>query len=376
MKTFTKLPVILDLQVKTVNRIYVNFLTMVKMKQIAIYFLLAFILHQIVAAGAIDFSDYEIKMYESGIEYHFYNGTAYLGEDREELMDIYSPVSTISGIRPAVILIHGGGWGTGGRLDARARQAAEYFVGKGYVAASIEYKLTTYEAAPLSSPKVEGAWAQNIYDCKTAVRFLKKYSGELNIDSNKIIVMGFSAGGHLAMLTGYSSGSDELNSGGLYTEQSNDVYGIISFYGIPDVRIWGGEAFIDVSQQQAPEVWALASPVEHTKWNSPPILIVHGTVDTTVAIAQSESFVDILSAKKARYVYVPVEGAGHSFGLMPPQMDLRGVIDDFLSMDFEQWEVELACGDFGILPADFNVDCEVNIKDFYIFANNWIFSKS
>ncbi len=74
MKTFTKLPAILDLQVKSVNRIYVNFLTMVKMKQIAIYFLLAFILHQIVAAGAIDFSDYEIKMYESGVEYHFYNG--------------------------------------------------------------------------------------------------------------------------------------------------------------------------------------------------------------------------------------------------------------------------------------------------------------
>jgi acetyl esterase/lipase len=274
--------------------------------------------------------EHRIRMYESSVEYHFYGDVPYLGEGREERMDIYSPVSTIAGLRPAVILIHGGGWSTGNKSDKRVLQAAEFFVTKGYVAISIEYKLTSYEGKPFKSKKLKGAWPQNIYDCKTAVRFAKECSEQLNVDKNRIIVMGFSAGGHLAMLTGYSSQSEQINSGGLYTEQSNDVHAIINFYGIPDVRKWGGAVFIDTPQKANPRQWALASPVEHADQDSPPILIVHGTADDTVSFKLSEEFVAILEKRKASHQFVPVNDGVHSFNLTPEQMDLRPVINDFL----------------------------------------------
>lgn len=278
--------------------------------------------------------DYKIKFFESGVEYHFYEGVPYLGEEREEKLDIYSPVSTITKPRPAVLIIHGGGWAIGDRNGKRQTDFARFIVEQGWVAVSIDYKLTEYEGKPWKSKKIKGAWPQNIYDCKTALRFLK--TGIVNIDPNRIAVMGGSAGGHLAMLTGYSANCEKLNSGGLYTDQNNDVSCIVNFYGIPDVRSWGGSAFIDVSKEENPEVWALASPVEHLSKKSPPILICHGTDDKTVPIKLSDEFVEILKKRNLPHRYIVVEDAPHSFSLTTEKIDLRMIVGKFLKKNFKQ----------------------------------------
>ncbi len=276
--------------------------------------------------------EYEIRFYESGVEYHLYKDVPYLGDKRDERLDVYSPVSTISHPRPAVLIIHGGGWATGSRSGQRELDFVRFAVEQGYVAVSISYKLTEYEGKPWSSKKIKGGWPQNIYDCKSALRFMK--TGIVNIDPLRIAVMGGSAGGHMAMLTGLSAQSQELNKGGLYTDKSNDVRCIINFYGIPDVRRWGGDAFIDVSRQEHPEVWALASPVEHISKKMPPILIIHGTADETVKIGLSEEFVAILKEKELPHKYIVVEDAPHSFGLKMEKMDLRPIVGQFLKENF------------------------------------------
>ncbi|MGE4488374.1 MAG: alpha/beta hydrolase fold domain-containing protein [Kiritimatiellales bacterium] len=264
-----------------------------------------------------------------GAPYQLYQNVRYAGTDGPQRMDVYCPSNSTTS-RPGVLIIHGGGWAIGDKADPRERQFAELMVDEGYVAVSINYTMTTYEGKVWASPRIKGSWPQNIYDCKSALRWMKKNARRLNLDPDRIAVMGGSAGGHLALLTGLSAGDAQLNAGGEYTDQDNTVRCIVDFYGIPDVRRWGGSAFIDVSEKEHPEVWALASPVTHLSEATPPILIVHGTKDSTVKIGLSEEFVEILKGRKLVYQYVPIEGAGHSFTLTSTSVDLRPVVRAFL----------------------------------------------
>ncbi len=258
----------------------------------------------------------------------------YLGEDRPQRMDLYLPRGKIDELRPAVLLIHGGGWATGAKDASREQAFGEFIASQGYVAASISYTLAKFEGKPWKSPMVKPGWPDNIHDCKSALRFLRARSEDYGIDPERIAVMGGSAGGHLALLTGLSAGSDELNRGGLYTEESNQVSGIISFYGIPDVRRWGGNAFLGASLEEAPETWALASPVEHLSDTSPPILLIHGDQDATVKIELGQEFADILRERGLDHQFVIIAGAPHSFALDVGDTDLRPVVGAFLSRIF------------------------------------------
>lgn len=261
-----------------------------------------------------------------GMPYQLYTNVSYVGTAGPQLMDVYCP-SNSTAARPGVLIIHGGGWSMGDKADAREVQFAEFMVDEGYVAVSINYLLAVNQNNVL----VESSWPQNIYDCKSALRWMRKNADMLGLDPARIAVMGGSAGGHLSLLTGLSAGDAELNAGGEYTDQDNTVRCIVDFYGIPDVREWGGSAFIDVSQEEAPEIWAQASPVTHLSDAAPPILIVHGTADATVDISLSEEFVGILAARNLTYQYLPIAGAGHSFTLTSTSVDLRPVVRAFLN---------------------------------------------
>lgn len=282
-----------------------------------------------------NFGASELKKTSSGTTYQVYSDIHYPGAECDQLLDLYLPAGSIAGVRPAVLIIHGGGWAKGDKADAREREFAAFMVDEGYVAVSINYTLTAYEGETWKSRRLKGSWPQNIYDCKSALRWVKKNSKKLQIDPDRIAVMGGSAGGHLALLTGLSSESKELNNGGAFLDQDNSVRCIIDFYGIPDIRQSSGKAFIDEPQLQYPEIWSLASPVEHLSKKAPPILIIHGTADPTINIKLSDDFVEILEEKGISHQYVKVENAVHTFGLMPPQMDLRPVVRQFLIEKFE-----------------------------------------
>lgn len=250
-------------------------------------------------------------------------------------LDLHLPAEKSSAPRPLVMIIHGGGWAQGDKQNPRADAFAEWLTGRGYAAASINYTLTQYEGRAWKSPKIKGAWPDNLYDCKSALRFLRLRHREYGIDPERVALLGASAGGHLALLTGLSANHDELNRGGAHLDQPNSVRGIISFYGIPDVRRWGGGVFIDVPKTEAPDIWALASPVEHLSADSPPMLVIHGDQDPTVDIALSEEFVAILRDRKLEHEYVVVPGAGHGFALSHGTTDLRHVIARFLERCFQ-----------------------------------------
>jgi len=111
---------------------------------------------------------------------------AYLGPEREEKGDLYLPAEVKPGTRcPAVVIIHGGGWSGGVKGAAREINIGTTLASHGYVGLSIDYVLAN---------KGKPTWPQNLYDCKTAVRWLRKNAERLNIDPAHIGAIGGSAG--------------------------------------------------------------------------------------------------------------------------------------------------------------------------------------
>ena len=198
--------------------------------------------------------------------------------DWEGKMDLYLP-SKEKGPSPVIINIHGGGW-SGGSKDTQGGFSS-YFKA-GFAVANIAYRLSGQATAPAA-----------VEDTRCALIFLIKNAKSLNIDVNRIIIMGGSAGGHLALMGGLLANDSrfDTNCPGV---KNIKVAAIIDKYGIVDVgdkrygkfrsgseKKWLGEKLNDQTFIES------VSPIYQLKKNSPPIFIVHGDSDPTVPIQQS-----------------------------------------------------------------------------------------
>lgn len=197
--------------------------------------------------------------------------------------------------RPAIVYIFGGGWQNGG-ID-QGLPAIAGFALRGYVAASVEYRLSQ-----------EATFPAQIEDCKCAVRYLRAHAGKLGINPERIGAFGPSAGGHLAALLGTTAGVPELEGGGGWPGQRSDVQAVavwsapVDFLRIaeehgnahrPDTmtaRLIGG-----VLAENAAKV-AAANPTTYLRDGAayPPFLVLHGASDRLVPPGQSELLFDAL----------------------------------------------------------------------------------
>src|SRR3954469_23609321 len=136
-------------------------------------------------------------------------------------LDLYSPKGHSKPV-PAVIFIHGGAWKGG------YRQMYHYYCVKfaehGFVAATISYRLTGEAPFPAA-----------VEDTKCAVRWIRANAEKLGVDPNKIGVAGGSAGGHLAMMIGYSSDVPQLDGKGGHANVSSRVQAVVDLYGPTDL---------------------------------------------------------------------------------------------------------------------------------------------
>jgi acetyl esterase/lipase len=230
------------------------------------------------------------------------------GGDKALQLDLYSPKERTHPL-PAILFLHGGGWTSG------YRQIYHYYCTKfaehGFVVATASYRLAGEAPFPAA-----------VQDVKCAVRWMRANAKKLGIDPNRIAVAGGSAGGHLAMMIGYSSDVPELEGKGGNANTSSRVQAVVDLYGPTDLtddfaksrgevkRLMGGKTFAE-----APDAYRLASPVTHVTKDDPPTLILHGSIDSTVPIHQAEILVEKL--KKAGVVceYDRVEGWPHTMDL-------------------------------------------------------------
>jgi acetyl esterase/lipase len=249
---------------------------------------------------------------------------AYLGPDRAEKADLYRPAQVPTGTRcPGVVIIHGGGWSGGNKDAVREINIGTTLAQHGYVGLSINYLLADSNHANVV------VWPQNLHDCKTAVRWLRKNAERLQLDPDHIGVVGGSAGGHLAAMVGVTGPESGLDPGGPYGEFSCRVQAVVDLYGPTDWFERRDLPMFRKTRAEAPEVYRQATPMTHANKNNAPILILHGTADETVEVAQSEKFAAALKKAGAEHQLVIVEGATHSFHLQPKQQDLRPLVLGF-----------------------------------------------
>lgn len=193
-------------------------------------------------------------------------------------MDIYRPKGAW-GELPAIVAIHGGGWANGHRTSHA--KVAQALAARGFVAATISYRLSG-----------EAPFPAQIQDCKAAVRFLRANAAEYGIDADRIGAIGLSAGGHLTALLATSGEVTRLDgdggNGGVSSAiQAAVPMGAQSHFMSPRNReisaledrgkIW--RQFLGGSQDQKPDTYRLASPLEHLDKDDPPVWFISGEND-------------------------------------------------------------------------------------------------
>lgn len=256
---------------------------------------------------------------------------SYLGPERAEKMDAYLPSPDFKRPVPAVLLIHGGGWRIGDKASGREKNIAKALAEEGYAVFSINYLLNGSEINEKKQVKLTTiVWPQNFYDCKSALRYLRANASRFGIDPARIAVMGGSAGAHLALLLGATANSEKMNQGGLYTNESNAIACIVDFYGPFDIQDKWISSFAGATREESLKNVEAASPVNYFDKNLPPVLIIHGTADTSVPVQVSRDLVKVLDELGVEHTYIEVPDAPHSFGLRVKDTDLRPAIVSFL----------------------------------------------
>jgi acetyl esterase/lipase len=250
----------------------------------------------------------------------------YLPADRKEKADLYLPPPSIFGKQkhPGIVIIHGGGW-TGGIKDAKREiNIGTTLANEGYVCLSIDYQLHD-PASPVS------AWPQNLYDCKTAVRWLRANAERFHLDPDHIGVIGGSAGGHLASMVGVTQAKDGFDPEGPYGEFSCAVNCVVDLYGPTDVTNRKQVTVLRKTLAEAPELYAQFSVTSYLDKDDPPFLILHGTADKTVPVEQSTLLAEALTRVGVENQIEIIEGAPHTFHLQPKQKDLRPLVIGFFN---------------------------------------------
>jgi acetyl esterase/lipase len=223
-------------------------------------------------------------------------------------LDVYQPKGDGTP-NPLILIIHGGYWTTGDK-SVRISNEVE-FAELGYTVASINYRLSGEHKFPAA-----------IEDIRDGIKYLTKHAAEFNIDPEQMVIYGGSAGGHLSAFVGLAANTP----GKSYIEGINPaaVKGIISLYGMHDLTLPiqrehpFTEQFIGMSYEKDPETYREASPVSHVDKNDPPVLLVHGSLDGSVSVQNSDALSKKLEEVGVPYTFDRVEGWSHGMDLFSP----------------------------------------------------------
>lgn len=183
------------------------------------------------------------------------------GVTKTLLFDLYEPVGDTFGERPLYILAHGGSFSGGNKTSAEIVDQANYFAKRGYVVASINYRLSRYGCTRVDAACVTAIF-QATADGQSAVRFFRAHADDYGIDAARIAFGGTSAGGIIA---GNVGSGYEVTSNGNWPDQPSNVAAIISLSGaaLPASAIGSGDAamlfFHGSSDTVVPYDWAVQS---------------------------------------------------------------------------------------------------------------------
>jgi len=229
------------------------------------------------------------------------------GGDRDMMLDLAVPEAKEP--RPCIVCIHGGGWRGGSRQQMAP--VTKFLAEKGFVAATVSYRLTDKAQFPAQ-----------IHDCKAAVRFLRANAEKFQIDKDRIGAVGASAGGHLVCLMGTADKDADLEGDGGNPYRSSQVQAVVSYFGPTDftTKTWTKEVedyflvpFLGGSYEDKKDLYCKCSPLLYVKKNNPPFLFFHGDKDTLVGIENSHKLAKKLKEAGVYAEVVTMPGEGHGW---------------------------------------------------------------
>ncbi|MEO0560598.1 MAG: alpha/beta hydrolase [Chloroflexota bacterium] len=251
--------------------------------------------------------------YAQGLTHSDWNSSD--AEPMDLLADVYEPEDA-PGNRPAIVMIHGGGFRGGTRKQDVYLEAGPFFASRGWVAISISYRLLRdHGTVPAMLPQAiarlapEGTADQAlaIYpaarDAKAAVRWVYANAATLGINTGYITSFGGSAGAVLATMLGVTDPVDYTDEIGVDVDptlattnldQPSKVHTIIDF--------WGSGAAVEMVE--------VFKQVDRFDSTDAPIMIVHGTNDRTVLYSEAEALRDRYEAIGVPYMLYTLEGRG------------------------------------------------------------------
>jgi acetyl esterase/lipase len=214
-----------------------------------------------------------------------------------------------SGPFPAILVIHGGAWRGGNKADVRP--ILPQFAQRGYVAISPQYRLCPASAFPAQ-----------VHDVKAAVRWLKGNAQKYKVDPERIGAIGFSAGGHLALMLGLTSPADGLEGEVAAGAPDSRIKAVVNYFGptdlaardIPDICKPWIKDFLGGTPQDKPEAAAKASPITFVSSDDAPVLTFQGTKDPLVPFTQSIKLAEAMSAAGVPGRVELLVGAQHGWG--------------------------------------------------------------
>ena len=188
-------------------------------------------------------------------------------------LDVYRKADTV--VRPAVLLVHGGGWVAGSRTMERS--FARHLAARGYVAVPVSYRLGP-----------EGRFPGAIHDLKAAVRWLRDHAREFSLHPEKVGILGGSAGATLATFVGATNGRDDYEGPEAAGGSSSQVQAVVNIDGL---ATFADNALIAQSEgppspyyvyqhgtyRTARDTWVEASPLHHVGPGSAPTLFIKST---------------------------------------------------------------------------------------------------
>lgn len=229
-------------------------------------------------------------------------------DDKDLKMDIWYPPDKTKKIYPLVYFCHGGGWISGFRNQPNNVSWCKYLASKGLAVASIDYRYG-----------LKNTMDDILSDYTDGINYIRNNYKELNIDINNIILMGLSAGGHLALL--YASYNTFVGN----EEKMKGIKSVVSYYPPTDLK----DLFISDNKSlfakfaasktlkgkptEIQEIYEYYSPVHWLSEKMIPTLIVHGKLDNVVPFTSSVKFIKMLYNYSVKHKFLIHKNGNHSF---------------------------------------------------------------
>ncbi|MBD0366375.1 MAG: alpha/beta hydrolase fold domain-containing protein [Flavisolibacter sp.] len=301
--------------------------------------------------------------------------------DRNLLLDVFYPKQKSKAARPAILIIHGGGWRSGNRTQHYP--LAQRLAASGYVCFTPEYRLST-----------EALYPAAVHDLKSALRWIRAHAKEYTIDTNKIAALGFSAGGELAAFLGTTNNDPRFEEEDCNRNHSGTVQAIVDLDGtLSFVHPESGEGddsrstsaatyWFGYPKKENLDLWQDASPLTHVGKNTPPTLFINSSVARMHA--GREDFRKVLDQYGIYSEVQSFPDAPHSFPLFEPWFEptvhytvsfLDKVFSNEKQKKYDFVVAKDGTGDFKTVQEAINAVPDFRKKETVIFIKNGVYKE-